>query len=552
MSTDIYGELFAQSDMPMALLDLRGVFVQVNPAFSAILEREADQLTGHSFREFTDVHDLSLHASSFNCLLTGEKKSVTYEHHFVRNDGESIVAQVDIGVLTKEGQLVNFYVYARDISAFKNKEEKLYERNQFLEANLQQQEDYFSIFINNSKDAFIEFNESERVSRINTAAKNLFSLDDSVINKPLCEKIFLHKHTSPAGCAFHDVFYTDTGEALSARKRLYGRDKNGRTFPVELAISSYRLDEQVFYSVFVHDISEKIDTLKKLIESKLRLNEITDNIPVLIAHVDKHINFTFLNKMYEKYFPCKIEQLLNTSVFNLYDRKFFAPQDFKIKKIYEKMTYSFEKEMNINGKTVVFNNTVVPARKLNDGFYLLTTDITEFKKLQDIYKYDANHDLLTGLPNRRAVDHYLENYRSPSFKKFSGISILFFDLNDFKKINDNYGHDVGDKTLIAFARIVNGLLRREDFFARLAGDEFLLITEGFKDARQETEALVEKIRRALDAPIVINDIPITLHASIGIAVEKQIKQIDLDKLIIEADKNMYLDKKQHKGAPQEK
>lgn len=542
----MHDELFEQSSIAIALLDLRGNFVKVNPAFCRLLDIAGSQLEGHSFREFTDVNDLSLYASSFNRLLRGELRSITYEHHFLKKDGSRVVAQVDIGAVTKNEQLANFYAYARDISDTRVKEEKLYERNQYLETALQQKEDYFDIFINNNNDAFIEFNEDGRVTRINVAAREMFSLDETIINKTVCEQIFFQKKKIQAGCSFYDVFLIEAGSEPSTRRRLYGRNKQGEIFPVELLINSYRLDNRNYYSAFVHDISEKIDTLKKLIESKLRLNEITDNIPVLIAHIDKHINFTFLNKMYERYFPCKVEQLINTSLFDFCDRRFFAPQDFKIKRIYEKNTYSFEKEIEINGKTVVFNNTVVPARKLNDGFYLLTSDITEFKKLQEIYKYDANHDRLTGLPNRRAVDHYLENYRNPSYKKFSGVSVLFFDLDNFKQINDTHGHDVGDKTLIAFARIVNSLIRRDDFFARLSGDEFLLIMEGFKDTGKESRALVEKIRQALLEKVIINETAITLQTSIGVAVQKDVNSIDIDKLIIEADKDMYLNKRKQK------
>jgi diguanylate cyclase (GGDEF)-like protein/PAS domain S-box-containing protein len=546
MTDGLQDELFEQSLTAIALVDLGGYFVKVNPAFCALLGANEDQVVGHSFREFTIIEDLSKHTSTFNRLLTGELKHVTYERNFLKKDGSYVATMVNIGTITKNNQPQYFYTYAHEITTLKNREEKLISKNHILEAKAKQKENYLDIFINNNKDAFFEFDEDGNLTKLNLAAKEMFSLGDDILNKKICEQIFFLRRKNQNGSSFNEVFGNDADEGVSYRKRLYGRNKLGERFPIEAAINTYLLDDKRFYSVFIHDVSEKVDIIKKLIESKLRLNEITNNIPVLIAHIDKAMKFTFANKMYEKYFPCNTEHLLNTSLFDFCDRKFFAPPDFKIKKVYEKITYSFEKEMDIDGKTIIFNNTIIPAKRLQDGFYLLTTDITEFKNLQDIYKYDANHDLLTGLPNRRAVDHFLERYKNDSYKSYYGISVVFFDLNEFKKINDTYGHDIGDKVLIAFSRTINSVIRREYFFSRLSGDEFLLIMENLKEPEKEAKMLIERIRRELLTPMIIDGIHITISTSIGIAIQNNPDEINIDKLIIESDRNMYKDKKEQK------
>lgn len=552
MIADFQNELFEQSDISTAILNLKGNFVKVNLAFCELLDISRENIEGGPFRKLSAINDSTGYISIISALLKGELKSSFFYHTFQKGDGSPIQTLIHIGVIKKDNQVMYFYLHAYDTAFFKSNDPGLVGKNHFPDSTSPDETDRFDTFINNKKEAFIEFNEHGCATKFNVAARNMFQLDERVLNHKICEKIIFPKKRSPLGASFSDIFMAHSERHSGFKKRFYGKGKDGNRFPIEITTNTYQVNNKNYYSISITNVSNRVENLKALIHRQLRLSEIIDSIPALVAHVDKNLNFTFINNMYEQYFSCKPESILNTSVFHFYDRKFFSPADFKIKKVYEKISYSFEKTIEINGENVVFNNTVIPAKKLQDGFYLLTNDITEFRNQQDVYRYDANHDLLTGLPNRRAVDDYLEHYRNPEFKirhDDYGIGVLFFDLNGFKEINDSYGHDLGDKTLIKFSQIVKENIQHDDFFARLSGDEFLLIIERskFNVLESEAELLVKKIHSNLASPVIIDDIEITIRTSIGVSLRKNNQNINIENLIIDADKRMYKNKRELKS-----
>ena len=140
------------------------------------------------------------------------------------------------------------------------------------------------------------------------------------------------------------------------------------------------------------------------------------------------------------------------------------------------------------------------------------TDITEMVIRQKILAYKAKHDRLTDIYNRQKIDEVLENVCSYSRRRQEHVGILLFDIDHFKKVNDTYGHDVGDKVLQAIATLVKQKIREEDIFGRWGGEEFMVImrhTE-LEDAYKKAEAL-----RAAIASMSLPDLP-KITASFGV------------------------------------
>ncbi|CAG0991893.1 putative signaling protein [Methylophilaceae bacterium] len=148
----------------------------------------------------------------------------------------------------------------------------------------------------------------------------------------------------------------------------------------------------------------------------------------------------------------------------------------------------------------------------------------------------AMTDALTQLPNRRAFKQQLEAAITRSARQESMLAVAFIDLDDFKPINDAYGHHVGDEVLQIVAKRLGAAMRHCDLVGRIGGDEFLALIEDIK-SDQDIVPIVERIIHSLQDAIHINHHEITISVSVGIAVYP--KDGDIDRLLISADSAMY-------------
>jgi diguanylate cyclase (GGDEF)-like protein len=154
-------------------------------------------------------------------------------------------------------------------------------------------------------------------------------------------------------------------------------------------------------------------------------------------------------------------------------------------------------------------------------------------------------DPLTGLPNRTLLLDRFENAISNAKRHGNRVALLFLDLNDFKQINDRFGHAAGDRALQLVADCLTSLVRETDTVSRHGGDEFLILLA--EVAHPADAAIVaEKVNAALNAYSQIDDHDVRLTASIGISVYPE-DGVDAKTLIDRADTAMYLAKKQELG-----
>src|SRR5262249_9369404 len=146
------------------------------------------------------------------------------------------------------------------------------------------------------------------------------------------------------------------------------------------------------------------------------------------------------------------------------------------------------------------------------------TDVTEFKTAEERLLHDAVHDNLTGLPNRQLFPDRLEAVLAFA-KADTGIrpTVMVIDLDRFKQVNDSVGIAVGDSILLTLARRLGRMLKPQDTFARIAGDQFGLILLSEREPGRII-AFAEQLRKSLKAPITFNDREIFLTASIGLGL----------------------------------
>lgn len=174
-----------------------------------------------------------------------------------------------------------------------------------------------------------------------------------------------------------------------------------------------------------------------------------------------------------------------------------------------------------------------------DGVIL---DITERRLAENAIRDLAYYDPLTALPNRRLLDDRIRHAMLNSERNRQHAAILFIDMDNFKTINDNYGHDVGDLLLIEVARRLREAVREADTVARLGGDEFLVMLEELGPTTEEAESraaqVAQKILASLDAPYLLGNERLHSTPSIGITTFCGQSQ-NVGTLIRQADLAMY-------------
>jgi diguanylate cyclase (GGDEF)-like protein len=161
-------------------------------------------------------------------------------------------------------------------------------------------------------------------------------------------------------------------------------------------------------------------------------------------------------------------------------------------------------------------------------------------------EYQALHDELTGLPNRTLLHDRLGQALLAAKRRGEGVAVLMLDLDRFKEINDTLGHQSGDLVLKEVGRRLEEVLRESDTVARLGGDEFAVLAPGAITTTPGL-SLAERITDALEAPIVLGELPLEVEASIGIAAYPAHGD-DAETLLRRADVAMYLSKETHAPA----
>lgn len=171
---------------------------------------------------------------------------------------------------------------------------------------------------------------------------------------------------------------------------------------------------------------------------------------------------------------------------------------------------------------------------LLDALHIQMNDATQSRLHAE---HLANHDNLTGLPNRRMAEQYFQELLQTSRQENAGVGLVFVDVDNFKNFNDSHGHDMGDELLRHLGRTIAAQLRKSDRLVRIAGDEFLIMLSGISKGK-DVELILEKIRRAVAHPVTLQNETLVPALSMGIALAPDHGE-DFRDLVTKADHAMY-------------
>jgi diguanylate cyclase (GGDEF)-like protein/PAS domain S-box-containing protein len=207
-------------------------------------------------------------------------------------------------------------------------------------------------------------------------------------------------------------------------------------------------------------------------------------------------------------------------------------------------TFSTEVKRINNKKEKWYELSLKEIKMEKDKFILCRIyDINEIKQYQNQIEYLANHDNLTGLPNRRLGKELLYSKIIRSESPDDIVAVMFMDLDGFKIINDSMGHDAGDNILVIISERLNSFKEHSLLVSRLGGDEYMIILDNIKSIR-EIIKIANKILDAVNTPMTINEKSIQLSGSIGISLYPDDSR-QIHTLLKYADIAMYKVKENH-------
>ncbi len=183
-------------------------------------------------------------------------------------------------------------------------------------------------------------------------------------------------------------------------------------------------------------------------------------------------------------------------------------------------------------------STVHNASGKPEQYVALFSDITANKTHQSQLEHIAHFDALTNLPNRVLLSDRMRQALAQTLRRNLVLGVAYVDLDGFRHINDQHGHDVGDQMLVALAQRMKQVMREGDSLARIGGDEFAAVLVDLP-ALADSVPLLTRLLEAAALPVVLGELTLQVSASIGVTFYPQADDVDADQLLRQADQAMY-------------
>ena len=275
------------------------------------------------------------------------------------------------------------------------------------------------------------------------------------------------------------------------------------------------------YLIIVRDITERVVNQQSLEIAEQWKKDLFNNSSSVIYTKDLQGKYTSVNAAFEHLLEVRPEQVIGKNDYELYSHE-----------VAEILRKNDRKALSTNGPIdveefvsddrghYIYQSIKFPLKNEHGEVYGIcgiSTDITQRKQAEIEVLQHAHFDSLTGLPNRSLMLERLSQLIDEAKRNSEKFAVLFIDLDDFKKINDSLGHEIGDRLLIECSNILKDSIGRTDTVGRLGGDEFMLLLRNTKDQAEIMEVL-ENILSRFKLPFKIEDRELILTLSVGIAV----------------------------------
>jgi diguanylate cyclase (GGDEF)-like protein/PAS domain S-box-containing protein len=320
--------------------------------------------------------------------------------------------------------------------------------------------------------------------------------------------------------------------------KVVGWRKDATTFPAELWVQAMNVDGSSGLVIIVRDISERLrgenlaSRLGRLLDSAMEEIYIFDAQTLLFLEANQGAqrNLGYRAEQLLGMTPLEISEDLDAAVFQSYLARLRSGDSGHLSyrcrhRRADGSSYPVEVRLN-------YSREEEPP-----VFMAIAADIAERQAVEERLHQLAHFDALTGLPNRTVLQDRLDQALLAAGRSSRMVGVFFLDLDHFKPINDQYGHEIGDRVLKAVAERLRTCLRSTDTVARLGGDEFVVVAQGLHSS-DDAAQLAQKILDSLGPPLAIDEIDLRVTPSIGVAVYP-VLDADTESLLRYADSAMY-------------
>lgn len=582
LNKDFFESVFNWTGIGIGVVDLYGSYWKVNDAWAQMLGYTNEELLSKSIRDISHPDDTEKSYSSLQAMIRGEIDSYRFEKRFVRKDQTEIYCDLiatpfknshgeTVGVIGVMIDISDRKMLSQQLLSLKN----LYAGSALVHQNLLQEKDLGSLLeevcrIGVSYGGFVaamvaDLDRTTRQLHIKTTA-----CPDPVIKKMLDVLELSSDPESPAGIGTvgesvrtgRPVFINDfiahpnTGQWKERAK--YANVRSVASFPLKKKgnvigtlivlsdkIGYFHSEVLSLLTSMAESISYCIDSLdhrENLLLSSTVFREAIEG--VIIA--DYHGKVLMANRSFHEITGFLPEDILGKDIkvfhSDSHDRNLF-------RKIFKSVATTGKWEGEVwnrrqSGQIRLHRLSVVGISSkegMLTHFIGFLSDITAQREEEDRMRRLAFHDPLTGLPNRMLFHDRLDQALRGAKRSDSAVAICYLDLDEFKPVNDRYGHQVGDELLKEVALRLERSIREADTVCRIGGDEFIILFPNILD-ENEIERLGEQLLQEVSKPFAWGDELLYVTASAGLALYPN-DGAELTDLLTQADWAMYQAKK---------
>jgi len=366
-----------------------------------------------------------------------------------------------------------------------------------------------------------------------------------------CEMLGFANLDEAIGVAVADIIHKDYSDIAELGLSLFAEEdavvslkfvrSDGDEVDVEIWVSEMDMAGDTVYLVEAKNITGHLRAARALRAREQRLAGVLNTVADGVLTLAENGDIETMNPAAESMFVVKAKDTVGQNIRRLIPPVDDDGSDTDVQVLDWGTESSFRHEA-MGRKNDGRNFPIeIAVRKLEQAeqtsYTAIIRDITAQKKAEAEIYHLAHHDTLTGLPNRHLFSDRLDESLKRAHRHETEVAVMFIDLNKFKPINDNLGHDAGDEALRVVASRLQQCLRGTDTVARIGGDEFVAILEDL-DSGGKAEFVARKIIKALEEPMVLAGQKTVLGAAIGIALFPDDAR-DVAELLHFADQAMY-------------